>query len=116
MEQMKLPREERPAVSPRTLDPLQADLLLFQTAGNGDLKQAKKFNNVIGQYFFKIPLTQVTTATYNAHSTLVSIYAIGLSARASHNAGYILPVVDPSRDSLPWVGSRTGHSHISKTH
>ena len=62
-EQMKLPREERPAVAPRTLDSLQADLLLFQTSGNGDLKQAKKINNVIGQYFFKIPLTQVTTAT-----------------------------------------------------
>ena len=53
-EQMKLPREERPAVSPRTLDSLQADLL-FQTAGQGNLKQAKNFNNVIGQYFFKIP-------------------------------------------------------------
>ena len=52
---MKLPREERPAVSPRTLDSLQADLLLFQTAGQGNLKQAKNFNNVIGQYFFKIP-------------------------------------------------------------
>ena len=52
-----------PAVAPRTLDSLQADLLLFQTSGNGDLKQAKKINNVIGQYFFKIPLTQVTTAT-----------------------------------------------------
>ena len=38
----------------------------------------------------------------NAHRTLkIPMYTIGLSARASHNTGYILPVVDPARDSLP---------------
>ena len=55
-EEMKVPREERAPVAPRTLDSLQADLLLFQTAGNGDLKKAKNYNNVIGPYFFHIPV------------------------------------------------------------
>lgn len=75
---MKLPRE-RPAVSPRTLDSLQSDLLLFQTAGNGDLKQAKRYNNVISQHFFKFLLTQlnILIETYTIHR---------LSARASQLA------------------------------
>ena len=61
---MKFPREERPAaVSLRTLDSLESDLLLFQMAGNGDLKRAKEYHNVICPYFFKIPLMQVTYAT-----------------------------------------------------
>ena len=56
---MRQPREERPYYAPRTLQSLQADLLLFETAGKGDMKTAKNYNNVINQYFFPIPLKQV---------------------------------------------------------
>ena len=56
---MKVPREECPPVEQRTLASLRADLLRFETAGKGNLKETKKYNNVIHQHFFPIPLTQV---------------------------------------------------------
>ena len=93
-DQMKHPREERQAASPHTLDSLQSDLLLFETAGNADLKQAKKYN-AISQYFFKIPLAQVTTLLIQIY-TYTNIYFIGLSTGASHHTWYILPPVDPA--------------------
>ena len=57
---MKVPREDRPEVPVRTLDTLQADLLRFQTAGKGNIKTAKQFNNVIGPQF---PLTRYIKPT-----------------------------------------------------
>ena len=56
---MKVPREDRPEVPVRTLDTLQADLLRFQTAGKGNIKTTKQFNNVIGPHLFSIPIDQV---------------------------------------------------------
>uniref|UniRef100_A0A1X7SR09 Uncharacterized protein n=1 Tax=Amphimedon queenslandica TaxID=400682 RepID=A0A1X7SR09_AMPQE len=41
----------------RTLDKLSAKHTAFLEAG-GNIKNAKHFCNVIGQYFFDIPLTQ----------------------------------------------------------
>ena len=99
-EQMKHPREERAAAPLRTLNSLESDLLQFQTAGNGDLKQAKKYN-VINQYFFKIPLTQVTTLLLIYIVVSNHMHNIGLSTRSSCHSRYILPTVDPARDWLP---------------
>ena len=58
-ELMKVPREQRAVCAPRTLDALQADLLRFKTAGKGNIKVAKNYNNVISHYFFPIPINQV---------------------------------------------------------
>ena len=68
---MRVPRKER-CETPRTLTSLQTDLHCFQTVGGGDIKVAK---NVISQFFFHIPLTQVRhvyithTCNYTYHYT-----------------------------------------------
>ena len=66
---MRIPREERPQIEPRTLSTLQADLLLFQTTGKGNLKQAKNHNNVISEPFFPIPLSQVNMCNVDQSNT-----------------------------------------------
>ena len=100
-----VPREERAPVAPRTLDSLQVDLLLFQTAGNGDLKKAKNYNNVIGPYFFHIPLTQVINKNPSDARTCIKILHVytlsGLSARTAHHTRHILPLVVLARDGMP---------------
>ena len=58
-DQLKQPLSERTKLPPRTLNSLQADYLRFQTAGKGDLRQAKHFNNAISPVFFNVPLNQV---------------------------------------------------------
>lgn len=57
---MKIPRDERGKFQTRTLNSLKADHLRFETEGEGKLKEAKFYNNVISSYFFDIPLTQVS--------------------------------------------------------
>lgn len=59
---MRVPREDRPPFEPRTLRSLEADLLQFETAGKGNIKKAKEYNNVISTQFFPIPLDQVKHA------------------------------------------------------
>jgi hypothetical protein len=44
----------------RSLESLKADHRRFLDAG-GNVKRAKYYNNVIGEYFFDIPLEQVQT-------------------------------------------------------
>ena len=58
-DQMKRPRHERGKFPSRSLDSLNADYHQFQTTGKGDIRHAKKFNNVIGPVFFNIPISQV---------------------------------------------------------
>ena len=56
---MKVPREQRVMCAPRTLDSLRDDLHSFKTVGEGNLKVAKNYNNVISEYFFPVPVDQV---------------------------------------------------------
>ena len=58
---MKQPRQERGTLQPRSLDSLEADYLRFQGDGKGDIRKAKEYKNVIGQVFFNIPLSQVSS-------------------------------------------------------
>ena len=70
-EQLIILRKNR-NTSPRTLDTLNTKHTAFLEAG-GNLKKAKNFDNVIGSYFFDIPLTQVKyyklyTLNFNNHN------------------------------------------------
>lgn len=72
---MKVPRGERGRSEPRTLQSLQRDCQAFETAGKGDLKQAKMYNNVISHYFFNIPIHQVSKQEYIMCAyTLYAVY------------------------------------------
>ena len=57
--ELKKPLAEQAKLPPRTLNTLQADYLRFQTAGKGDIRQAKHHNNVISPVFLNIPISQV---------------------------------------------------------
>ena len=87
---MKVPREERGLSAPRTLSMLQADLLLFQTEGKGDLRLAKNHNNVISEYFFTIQLSQVILQT--SKSALRFVYS-GMPTRSPHHTWHLLSLV-----------------------
>ena len=52
----------------RTLETLQKDHSDFLNKGGGDLKVAKRFNNVIGTPFFPIPLDQVRNTDTDAYN------------------------------------------------
>ena len=56
---MHLARNERRAVQERTLEHLKETLQKFQTEGNGDIKKAKDYFNVIHEPLLDIPLDQV---------------------------------------------------------
>ena len=56
---LKVPLEKRGCCPPRTLETLQSDYEHFMTAGGGNIKVAKAYNNVIEPYFFDIPLENV---------------------------------------------------------
>ena len=56
---LKVPLEKRGCCTPRSLETLQADYKLFMSAGGGNIKLAKLYNNVIEPYFFDIPLENV---------------------------------------------------------
>ena len=62
--QMHLARDERRAVQERTLEHLKKTLQKFQTEGNGDIKKAKDYFNVIHEPLFDIPLDQVIYIMY----------------------------------------------------
>lgn len=55
---MITPRVNKSGIPERTLESLSAVHCSFLQDG-GNLKKAKLHNNVIGFYFFDIPLTQV---------------------------------------------------------
>ena len=55
---MKIEKKKRITVT-RSLASLEADYLKFESEGKGVTKKAKFYNNVIRQYFFDIPLSQV---------------------------------------------------------
>jgi hypothetical protein len=57
---LKVTPAARAPVQPRTLESLKADYARFMANG-GNIKQAKKYNNVICPYYFDIPLDQVST-------------------------------------------------------
>ena len=77
-DQMKHPLHERGPAPVRTLSTLQRDYLQFCTQGKGNLKNAKNFNNVIGQPFFDIPLTQVYTQ-HQSDIHVINIYNVHVS-------------------------------------
>ena len=56
------PNQRKPSPS-RSLETLQRDYESFIKKGKGDLKKAKEYKNVIGPYFFDIPLDQVCWRT-----------------------------------------------------
>ena len=56
---MHLTRDERRAVQERTLEHLKKTLQKFQTEGNGDIKKAKDYFDVIHEPLLDIPLDQV---------------------------------------------------------
>ena len=62
--QMHLARDERRAVQERTLEHLKKTLQKFQTEGNGDIKKAKDYFNVIHEPLLDIPLDQVIYIMY----------------------------------------------------
>jgi hypothetical protein len=55
---MKVPKKIRGLSRERSLDTLVHDYQQYLASG-GDIRNAKDFNNVIGPYFFEIPLEQV---------------------------------------------------------
>ena len=57
-EELPKAKHQHPS-SKRTLESLANDLHAFRTDGNGDLKKAKNYNNVIDDYYFNIPIDQV---------------------------------------------------------
>ena len=56
---MKKPLSERGRSPSRTLESLERDYLQFSTKGEGNIKNAKHYNNVIASSIFNIPLSQV---------------------------------------------------------
>ena len=78
-DQMKIPKNIRGLQRERSLDTLAYDYQQFLAAG-GDIRNAKKHNNVIGPYFFDIPLDQVHN--YRAHDTLTVTNSV---MHISHN-------------------------------
>ena len=91
------PNRRKPSPS-RSLETLRRDYENFLTQGKGDLKKAKEYNNVIGPYFFDIPLDQVCGKTaFRTYTTLSLITQmamtmvlynafIGLSTWATHQS------------------------------
>ena len=57
---LKIPLTERGHSMTRTLQTLCDDYSRFISQGGGYIKMAKKYNNVIGPYFFDIPLENVS--------------------------------------------------------
>ena len=62
---MQVPRKTRGPSRERSLDTLAHDHQQYLAAG-GNIRNAKDFNNVIGPYFFEIPLNQVYYTLPNA--------------------------------------------------
>ena len=60
---MKLPQSVRGVSRERSLDTLEYDYQQFMASG-GDIRKAKDYHNVIGPYFFQVPLDQVKTIRY----------------------------------------------------
>ena len=91
------PNRRKPSPS-RSLETLRRDYKSFLTRGKGDLKKAKGYNNVIGPYFFDIPLDQVCGKTAFCTYTTLSLITqmamtmvlynafIGLSTWATHQS------------------------------
>ncbi|XP_057310202.1 uncharacterized protein LOC130648181 [Hydractinia symbiolongicarpus] len=57
-QEMKIPRQERFSIAPRTLESLSNDLQRFNEAG-GDIKRAKEFNKVICKRLFNVSIDQI---------------------------------------------------------
>ena len=57
---MKLDKSKRNSVENRTLENLQEQLQRFRSEGQSDIKQAKKFFNVIHEPLIDIPIDQVS--------------------------------------------------------
>ena len=77
---MKIPKHIRETaddinITLRSLDTLAQCHGEFMTKSNGNLKRAKLHNNVIGEAFFDIPLSQVK---YTIYSILLSLIIIPL--------------------------------------
>ena len=91
-DEMKVPRHVRGQCPSCTLESLDFNFQQFQTAGRGDTRQAKIFNNVVSRPFFDIPLNQVYTYihmyVYYTHVQYITI----LNYRFVHQV-YILPLV-----------------------
>ena len=60
---MQLNKDKRSTVMARTLKHLEDQLKEFKNKGNGDLKNAKKFFNVIHEPLISIPIDQVRNLT-----------------------------------------------------
>ena len=60
---MKNPKNEHSDIPKQTLDSLKEDYINFQMAG-GNIRNAKKRNNVIHEHLFDIPLEQVCLPPY----------------------------------------------------
>ena len=60
---MKNPKNEQPDIPKRTLTSLKEDFINFQMAG-GNIRNAKKHNNVIHENLFDVPLKQVCLPPY----------------------------------------------------
>ena len=58
---LKVPLAVRGRFAGRSLDSLKSDHSRFLAEGGGDIRKAKLFNNVIEDYFFDVPLENVTT-------------------------------------------------------
>ncbi len=56
---LKVPLSQRKSCQPRSLETLKHDHARFLSEAHGDLKQAKNYNNVIGDIMFEIPIDQV---------------------------------------------------------
>ena len=60
---MENPKNEHPDIPKQSLDSLKEDYINFQMAG-GNIRNAKKHNNVIHENLFHVPLKQVCLPPY----------------------------------------------------
>ena len=61
---MENPKNEHPDIPKQTLDSLKEDYIIFQMAG-GNIRNAKKHNNVIHENLLDVPLKQVRLPPYS---------------------------------------------------
>ncbi|KAI8481626.1 hypothetical protein Bbelb_406270 [Branchiostoma belcheri] len=103
---IQLPKSERQTCPKRTLESLSSDYNRFLEEGQGNIKKAKNFKNVIAPPMFEIPLNQVCVPGLHISLGLFHKFFKMLEADlqdidlilASHLAMHILPdeEVDPA--------------------
>ena len=98
-EKLKVPRAAR-AVTVRSLDTL-ARCHSEYLADGADLKKAKQHQNVIGESFFDIPLSQVNHFVTGQFFLIYTSNYIGLSTWSSYNLRNLSKTLQSFRGGVP---------------